>query len=185
MSETVVRTFESHGRSYTEMNDGTIFCDRRECPGSIGLRGQRTGVPICMSCAVQTPVGYISKDAAREQANKFFNIESSDYVVAAIIAFMITFISGFMVGAFFVRFSFFGLFVLLLIGGAVGGTIGEVVVKSIKNRRGRYTSQVVGGAMVTATFFAFLFTGLSLMTLIYGLIVASATVSRFEIALRA
>lgn len=186
MSENdVVRSFEIRGREYKEVADGTIFCDRRGCPGSSGLRCQRTEVPICLKCAVQTPVGYISEDAAREQADKFFNIASSDYVIASGISFAATFFSGFIFAALFGGFGFFAIFILFFIGGAIGGSIGEIVMRSIKNRRGRYTSHVVGGSMIIATFFVFLLSGFALTALIYGGIATSAAVSRFQIALRA
>jgi hypothetical protein len=186
MSEKVQSTFEMRGRTYTEMEDGTIYCDRRACPGSTGLRCQRTEVPICMQCAVRTPVGYISEDAAKEQADKFFNITGSDYVIAGIVAFLATFFSGFMFTAIFGNFGFFFVILLLVfIGGGIGTSIGEIVMRSIKNKRGRYTQRVVGGAMAAATLTLFLLSGFSLVALGYGFITTSAAVSRFEISLRA
>lgn len=185
MSENVQRTVEIRGRVYTEMSDGTIFCDRRNCPGSTGLRCQRTEVPICMKCAVRTPVGYISEDAAKEQADKYFNISGSDYIVAAIVAFIATFISGFIFTLFFGGFGFFVILLLVFIGGGIGTSIGEIVMRSIQNKRGRYTQRVVGAAMLTATFLLFLLSGFSLTALVYGGIATSAAVSRFEISLRA
>ena len=185
MSENVVRNFEMRGRNYREIEDGTIFCDRRACPGSSGLRCQRTEVPICMKCAVSTPVGYISEDAAREHADKFFNIAGSDYIIAAVIAFLATFFTGFIFAAIFGGFGFFAFFLMFIIGGSVGGSIGEIVMRSIKNRRGRHTSRVVGASMIMATVFIFIFSGFSIIALLYGIIATSAAVSRFQIALRA
>jgi uncharacterized membrane protein len=164
-------------RKYTE-KDGVMYCDRRGCPGSTGLRCQRTSVPICSKCAVRTPVGYISKDAARLQANRYYNIEVVDYLIAAVIAFVATLVAGFMLVTIFGGFWFIG----LLVSAPLGGGIGELVWRSIRFRRGRYTSRVVGGAMLLATGILFAFGG-SIVGLIFGVIATTTAVSRFQVAL--
>lgn len=164
-------------RKYVE-RDGKIFCDRRNCPGSEGLRCQRTNVPICSQCAVRTPVGYISKDAAKQQADRFFNIGMPDYVIAGGIAFFATLISGFIVSMFLGSIWL----ILFFIGAPVGGAIGDTAWRAIRYRRGRYTSRVVGGAMLLATFMLFPFGGIS--ALIFGGIATVTAVSRFEVAIR-
>ncbi|PJF44244.1 MAG: hypothetical protein CUN55_04985 [Phototrophicales bacterium] len=173
----VVRTFEMHGRTYREMSDGTIYCDRRNCAGSSGLRCQRTDVPICTQCAVRTPVGYISKDAAKMQADKYYNIDTTDYILAAVVSFMATLLTGFLV-------SFVGFFILIiLISIPIGTGIGEIVLRVIKNRRGRYTQRIVGIAMSIATFLLLILT-LNIFMLLFGVLATGAAVSRFQVALR-
>lgn len=164
-------------RNYEE-RDGVIYCDRRGCPGSTGLRCQRTNVPICVKCAVRTPVGYISKDAAKLQADKYFNIELKDYIIAAIVAFVATLVIGFIVSFIFGGFFLIG----FLIAGVVGGSVGELVWRSIRYKRGRYTSRVVGGAMLLATLFVFLAGG-GIVGLAFGVIATVAAVSRFQVTL--
>lgn len=164
-------------RNYVE-RDGKIFCDRRNCPGSEGLRCQRTNVPICSQCAVRTPVGYISKDAAKQQADRYFNIGVPDYVIAAGIAFFATLISGF-----FISLFLGGIWLILFfVGAPIGAAIGDITWRTIGHRRGRYTSRVVGGAMIFATFILFPIGGIG--TLIFGGIATVAAVSRFEVAIR-
>ncbi len=173
----VVRTYELHGRTYKEMDDGVVFCDRRNCLGSSGLRCQRSNVPICKQCAVATPVGYISKDAAKQQADKYFNIATTDYMIAASVAFFMTLFAGFFVGL-------FGFFIIIIFASIpIGAGIGELVLRAIKNRRGRYTQRVVGASMGLATLFLLLFTFNPLM-LLFGVLATGAAVSRFQVALR-
>ncbi len=166
------------GRKYVEQ-DGAIYCDRAGCPGSTGLRCQRTNVPICPQCAVMTPVGYISKDAAKSHADKFYNIAPTDYVIAATVAFVVTTLGG--LGLLF----FFGRFWLILIVAAMplGGGVAELVWRAIRYKRGRRTQQVVAGAMIAATFVLFIFG--FIWGLMLGGIATAAAVSRFEVALRA
>lgn len=178
----VVNTFEMLGRTYKEMDDGTIFCDRRACPGSSGLRGARTNVPICMKCAVRTPTGYISEDAAKEQADKYFNISNRDYLIAALVAFFGTFLAGLLVSIFSFG-GFFGLLLIFFFSGGIGASIGEIVLRAIKHRRGRYTQRVVGIAMGLATALLVIFT-FNIFIVIFGVLATGSAVSRFEVALR-
>lgn len=164
-------------RKYVE-RDGKIFCDRRNCPGSSGLRCQRTNVPICSQCAVRTPVGYISKDAAREQANRYFNVNLPDYAIAGGVAFGATFFSAFVISVFLGSIWL----ILFFIGAPVGAAIGDIAWRAIGHRRGRYTSRVVAGAMIIATLLVFPFGGIS--ALIFGGVATVAAVSRFEVAIR-
>ncbi|MBI5928137.1 MAG: hypothetical protein HY862_02425 [Chloroflexi bacterium] len=154
-----------------------IFCGKANCPGSTGLKCYRTGVLICMKCAVKTPVGYISKEAAREQADKYFNIASYDYIIAAVVAFAALLIGGGLVIMILPFFLF-----MFIIGGALGGGIAEIVWRAIRFKRGRYTTYAVGSGLVAAT--------LCLMVLspfngfILGGIATSVALSRFRFGLR-
>lgn len=163
-------------RTYTE-RDGIIYCDRANCPGSTGLRCYRTGVPICPKCSKRTEMGYLSVDAAKEQADKFFNIETTDYVLAGIIAFMMALGIGFFVVS-ILRFFIFAIFAGVFAGGAVS----EAVQRTIKFKRGRYTGRVVGAGIIIATGVLLMFNPLS--AAIYGVIATTTAVSRFEIGLR-
>jgi hypothetical protein len=162
-----------------ETEEERIFCHRRNCPGSTGLRCYQTGVPICMKCSVRTPVGYISKDAAKDRADKFFNISVSDYVVVATIAFMGTLITGF----FAVSFLGFLWFLLIFIGPALGGIIGEMIFRGIRRRRGRYTRQIVIGSMIAANIILFFVTGNLLALGIFAFTATSAAIARLQVAL--
>jgi hypothetical protein len=135
-----------------------------------------------MKCAVRTPVGYISKDAAKEQADKYYNIKVVSYIIAGAVAFIAMLGMAFMLSLFIG--GFFGFIIAFLVGAPAGGLVSELVWRSIGSQRGRYTGRVVGGAMALATLLVFLFT-FSIVVLLFGFVATSAAVSRFEIALRA
>ena len=154
-----------------------IYCGRGNCPGSTGLRCYRTGVPICMKCAVRTPVGYISPEAAREQADKYFNIASYDYIIAAVVSFFGLLISGVVLITVIPIF-----FIMLLAGSAVGGGISELVWRAIRYKRGRYTAYAVGAGMISATIILALLNPIS--GLIFGGFATSVALGRFRFGLR-
>ncbi len=161
----------------TTQREERIFCGKANCPGSTGLKCYRTGVPICMKCAVKTPVGYISKEAAKEQADKYFNIASYDYIIAAVVSFGSLLISG----AILVNILPFIIF-MFVIGGALGGGISEIVWRAIRYKRGRYTTYAVGLGMVAATLCLMLLSPIS--GLILGGVATSVALSRFRFQLR-
>jgi hypothetical protein len=154
-----------------------VYCHRRNCPGSTGLRCYRTGVPICMKCAIRTPVGYISPEAHKQQADKYYNINPADYLIAASVALAATLLIGFPLMIFLGRIWF----LMFFIAPAVGGAIGEVTVRAIGNRRGRYLRQVVGGAIIFGVL------GLMMISLfsaiIFGVFAIGAALARLQIAL--
>lgn len=179
MEQRTPLSFEASKREFYEVEDGTIFCDRRGCPGSKGLRDHRNGVPICSKCAVRTAVGYISKDTAREHQNIFYNATPFDYAVSGITAFIASLLAGFVV-------SIIGVFFLaILLAAPAGGFVSEMVFRVSRKRRGRYTGQVVGAAMILSVGLLFIFgIGSPFSLLIYALIAISVAVSRFQLGLR-
>ena len=54
------------------------------------LRCNKCNRPICLECAVQTPTGYRCKDCIKSQQKNFDTAEAKDYVIGAVIAFILT-----------------------------------------------------------------------------------------------
>ena len=52
------------------------------------LRCNKCGNPICMACAVRTPVGYRCTNCVREQQNIYFNALGRDNIVAFAVGFV-------------------------------------------------------------------------------------------------
>lgn len=100
------------------------------------LRCNRCGRPICVRCAVQTPVGYRCRDCVAGQQALFFNARPLDYGVAALVAILAGLVTAPLV-------SFLGFWVFLL-GPAVGSGTAEVVHRLIGRRRGRWIWLTVG-----------------------------------------
>lgn len=105
------------------------------------LRCYTCGKPICVSCANKTSVGYLCPDCKREMEDKFFNAKATDYVIAALVSFPLSLVAGYLIwrlggGIFFI-------FIMVFVGGAVGGVIGRLTKRAIGGRRGRYLPYLV------------------------------------------
>ncbi|MFP4324104.1 MAG: hypothetical protein ACLFTK_16740 [Anaerolineales bacterium] len=171
-------------RIYQEAEDGTVFCSIRDCPGSTGLRCYRTSVPICKKCSVKTPVGYISREAAREQQDRFFDMETGDYIVAGVTAFFANLFIGFFVTriGFFLP-GFLGLIILFFVATSAAGVISEIIRQAIQKKRGRYISQVITIGLIFSSIILF-FLSPPLTLIIYALIVFTTVNARFQMGIR-
>jgi hypothetical protein len=92
-------------------DDSKLFCyvhpDRETL-----LRCNKCERPICTQCAVLTPTGYRCKECIRSQQKTFETAQSSDLVIAPILAAIIA-----MIGSFFSRYlGFFTIFLAPFIG---------------------------------------------------------------------
>ena len=156
-----------------------VYCHRRNCPGSTGLRCYQTGVPICMKCSIRTPVGYISKDAAKARADQYYNMTKLDYLIAATVAFWSVVLIGFplvvLLGGIWL--------IMIFAGPAVGSMIGEVVFRAIRRRRGRHTVKVVVGAMAGACFALLLMTGNIFGVILFAAFTIGTALTRLRVAL--
>ncbi len=112
----------------------TLFCAFH--PGiPTALRCNRCGRPICVRCAVQTPVGYRCRECVAGQQAIFFNARWMDYGIAAVVAVLSGLISAPIVAA----LSFWAIFA----GPLVGSLTAEAVHRLIGRRRGRWIWLVV------------------------------------------
>ena len=104
------------------------------------LRCNKCGKYICPKDAVRTPVGYRCKSCVKEQQDIFFTATPVDYVVAAVVASVLSLIAAFIVPA----IGFLAIF-----GGPIAGTIiAEGVFRTTGKRRGRYIWIVVIACMI-------------------------------------
>ena len=90
------------------------------------LRCNRCGKFICSRCAMRTPTGYRCQECVRGQQKTFETAKTMDYVVAFIVAAVLSAIGGFISTA----FGFF----TILIAPAAGSIIAEAV-RSVTGRR--------------------------------------------------
>ena len=111
------------------------------------LRCNKCGNPICVQCAVRTPVGYRCRECVAEQQAVFYTAETFDYSIAAVVGFLASVLVVFLYSLFPLGF-FFGFFVALFLGPAVGGGIAEVIRRAVRRRRGRYLGPVACGAVI-------------------------------------
>ncbi len=118
--------------------EGTFCINHPQTPTS--LRCNRCGNPICVKCAVRTPVGYRCKTCVKSQQAVFYTATQSDYIVAAVVTLPLAALGQF-IGP---MLGFFALFA----GPIVGGLIAEVVWRATGRRRGQYTWLVVAACMI-------------------------------------
>ena len=144
------------------------------------LRCNKCGKPICISCAVRTPVGYRCNQCVREQQNIYFNALGRDNIVALAVGFVLTLIVAPIIGFLLGSIGFFGFFIAFIIGSGAGTLVARIIRRAVGNRRGRnlphmaITGIILG---VAPWAFLFLFSGgrAFLMLLLFaGLTIASA-----------
>lgn len=112
------------------------------------LRCNKCGRPMCIRCAVQTPVGYRCKECVRGQQAIFFNARPLDLVIQAAISIPLSAVAATAVGL----ISFGGFYLVFFIGvGAssfAGVLIADLAHRAVGKRRGRYSWLVVAASIV-------------------------------------
>ncbi len=116
----------------------TLFCTFHPGTPTV-LRCNRCGRPICIRCAVQTPVGYRCRECVAGQQAVFFNARPLDYGLAALVAVAIGLLTAPIVAA-------LGFWVIF-IGPLIGSLTSEIVHRLIGRRRGRWIWLVVSGGL--------------------------------------
>ena len=113
------------------------------------LRCNRCGKPVCVKCVELTDVGYRCKDCIREQQDVFFNAETRDYFVVAIVSFVLAAIAAPVIEALLgILGLFFGIILAVVLGPMVGGVAATIIRKSVGRRRGRYMGIVAVVAII-------------------------------------
>jgi hypothetical protein len=110
------------------------------------LKCNRCGKPICSSCARLTPVGYRCPECIREHEDIFYTATAVDYLIAALLAFPLGFIAGYLAWL-FTSIGFFGFF-LIFLAPAVGTFLARIIIKAVGRRRGRWLPYLVASAIV-------------------------------------
>jgi hypothetical protein len=113
------------------MNDDTtapMYCYRHP-DRETRLRCSRCDKPICTRCAIKTPTGYRCPDCVRSQQKIFDTAKTSDYLIAFIIAAVLSFIGSRLTS----RVGFF----TILIAPAAGAIIAGAVRAATGRRRSK------------------------------------------------
>lgn len=102
------------------------------------LRCNKCNKPICIKCAVQTPVGYRCVDCVRSQQNVYYNAAGSDNLIGLGVAFAVALVAT-PVMAFVFRMmpGFFGFLIAFFAGSAAGSGLAQIVRWAVQRRRGR------------------------------------------------
>jgi curved DNA-binding protein CbpA len=126
------------------------------------LRCNRCGKPICMKCAVQTPVGYRCRECVSNQQKVYFNAVGSDNLIAFGVGLVVTAIAAPLVGLLIGGFGFFGLIIAFIAGSGAGSALAQIIRRSVGRRRGKYLPMfallgiILGVLLGNIAFFLFL-----------------------------
>lgn len=116
-----------------------LFCYRHP-NRQTGLRCYNCHRPICTQCAKRTPVGYLCPQCVREAQDVYFTATPLDYVLAGVVALILSVIAGLLVP----RLGFFVIF----LAPAAGAIIGRLAFRAARRRHGRWLPHLVGAMVI-------------------------------------
>ncbi|MDP1545551.1 MAG: hypothetical protein Q8L87_05965 [Anaerolineales bacterium] len=148
------------------------------------LRCKRCENPICTSCAVRIPTGYICKDCSRAHKKAFDTAEWYDYLIGFAVTSIFSLIASGLIAFIGSFIGFFMFFIAAAIGGAVGRWISDLTLRAVGKRRSKalfmtLAAGVVLGALpvlLTLFFTGFIYGGIGVV--IYLVIATPMVYSR-------
>ncbi len=137
------------------------------------LRCNRCGRYMCIQCAVKTPVGYTCKECVRGHEDKFFTGGVVDYAIVSVVCTIGGAVCAWLIGL------FYSIWLLIIVGPAIGGAIAQLALSLTGRRRGRYSGHIGAGAVVAGGIVIGLIIGFNPFLLIYLALVGSTTYASF------
>ena len=130
------------------------------------LRCNNCERPICVSCAVRTPIGYRCKECVRGQQKVFDTAVWSDYVLVFFTGAILSGIASLLMLA---VTSFIG-FLVIVLAPLAGATIGNLARRFVKGRHSRWLNLLFGVSIVIGALPVLLVLGLggALLMFSYG-----------------
>lgn len=104
----------------------------------------KCGTPICPNCLVAGPVGMRCRDCASLRSSALYQVRPERFALAAVCGLAAGTVVGFLLQA-LSGFIFF----LLFLGPAIGGFMGEVILRATGRKRG-VKLEVLAGVSVVA-----------------------------------
>jgi hypothetical protein len=134
------------------------------------LRCNHCGAPICVKCAVHTPVGFRCPACIKEQQAIFYTARWYDYPLAALVSLMLSTPAAILAG---MAGWWFALIISPLAGGLIGGLVHWVVGR----RRGRWIWLIVGICMALGALVALVAVPRSILAIgMYGVMATGSAV---------
>lgn len=149
--------------------EGVLFCANHPTVETL-LRCNKCGKPICLKCAVQTPVGYRCRECVRQQQDVYFNAAEWDNLIALGVGFLVTLLATPLASAIFAIFGrilFLGIIVALFVGASAGGLLAQIIRRAVGRRRGRALPYFALGGIILG----FLLGTMGLSLLLVGAII--------------
>ena len=120
----------------TNAGEEVLYCANHPTVETL-LRCNRCSKPICIKCAVQTPVGYRCRECVHQQQNVYFNAESTDNLVAFGVGFAVTAVAAPILGLLIGSLGFWGFLVAFFVGSGAGSLLAQIIRRAVGRRRGR------------------------------------------------
>lgn len=123
------------------------------------LHCKRCDRPMCASCAVRTPTGYVCKDCVRAQQKTFDTAMWYDYLIGFGVTFVLSLITSSLTGVIASFLGFYMIFIAAAIGGGAGTFIANIALRAVNKRRSKSlfiscaVGVVVGALPVMAALF--------------------------------
>ncbi len=165
------------------MSEATLYCANHPNVETL-LRCNRCGKPICMKCAVRTPVGYRCEECIRGQQTVFYTATKTHKAAGSMVALVLGLLLG--VVAYFVgQLSWLSIF----IAPVVGGVVGEAIFRASGRKRARRFDWIGGGLVAVGALLTFLplyllFHFPYIWTLLWGLLFVAMAVGTVYARLR-
>lgn len=123
------RLSPSETRTSSASAEEVLYCVNHPQTETL-LRCSKCLDPICLKCAIRTPVGFRCPKCARVVRSPLYVLEPKDYLVAFLVAGALSLVGG----AVMVQL---GILFALLLAVPVGGIIAEAVLRGTRGKRGR------------------------------------------------
>ena len=145
------------------------------------LRCKRCDRPMCASCAVRTPTGYVCKDCVRAQQKIFDTAMWYDYLIGFGVTFLLSLIASALAGFIASFLGFYMIFIAAAIGGGAGTFIANIALRAVSKRRSKslFASCAVGvvvGALPVMAVLFFIGNILALISIGVYIVVVTPTV---------
>jgi hypothetical protein len=124
--------------------DGPLYCVNHPQTETL-IRCSRCLDPICPKCSVRTAVGLRCKKCARINRSPLYLLEPQHYVLATVVAAILSVIAGAIIVQVGLLFAFF-------LSAPIGGIIAEGVVRSVGGKRGRAIQAITATCIVLGAF---------------------------------
>jgi hypothetical protein len=125
------------------MTDASLVVCKNHPERETGLRCNRCNEPICSECTVQTPTGYRCPECVRGHQKIFDTAKSQDYVIAFVLATILSYIAALITK----RIGFFTIFLAPF----AGTMIAEAIRRTTARRRSKTLFQTaIAGIVVGA-----------------------------------
>jgi hypothetical protein len=116
--------------------DTTLYCYIHPTRPT-SLRCKRCERPICASCAVRTPTGYLCKNCVREHQKNFDTAFWYDYVLGFITTFLMSLVASGIIAAISSFLGFYMFFLAVAIAGGAGALIANIALRAVGRRRSK------------------------------------------------